>query len=110
MGFYELSIIATLSATFAVVCVYFFLFWLYRQPYIGLWAIFWLTHFLTQIFYSTPLHKISTPILIGIQFISIINYTLLVYATCKFFGRKMDIRWYYWGIAMSLLSDIAVLL
>ena len=35
MSFYDLSIIATLSATFAVLCVYIFLYSLYRQTYIG---------------------------------------------------------------------------
>ncbi|SMD03373.1 PAS domain S-box-containing protein [Sporomusa malonica] len=108
MTFYDLSIIATLSATFAVACVYFFLFWLYRQPYIGLWAVFWLVHFLTQIFYRTPLPQITTSTLIGIQFVSIANYILLVFATSKFLERKMHKGWYYWGIALTLFSDIAV--
>ncbi|HWR44213.1 ATP-binding protein [Sporomusa sp.] len=107
MTFYELSIIATLSATFAVVCVYFFLFWLYRQTYIGLWAVFWLIHFVTQIFYRTPLHQIPTPVFAGIQFILIANYILLVFATSKFFGRKMHKGWYYWGIAVTLEFNIA---
>ncbi|HWR06726.1 ATP-binding protein [Sporomusa sp.] len=108
MTFYELSIIAALSATFAVGCVYFFLFWLYRQTYIGLWATFWLVHFLTQIFFRTPLPQIPTPVLIVIQLISIANNILLVYATSKFFGQKMTKSWYYWGIGLSLLSDIAI--
>ncbi|MDF2572954.1 MAG: kinE 2 [Sporomusa sp.] len=108
MTVHEFSFIATLSATFAVVCVYFFLFWLYRHPYIGLWAIFWMVHFVSQFFYLTPLSQIPSPTLIGIQFISIINYILLVFATHRFLGQKMHKGWYYCGIVVTVLFSIAV--
>ncbi|VBB05904.1 pac motif [Lucifera butyrica] len=110
MSFYELSIIATLAATFAVVCVYFFLFSLYRQTYIGLWAVFWLVHFISQIFYRTPLHQIPTPVLAGIQFTLVMNYLLLVFATSKFLKRKMYKGWYYWTFGLILAADISFLL
>lgn len=107
MTFYDFSIIGTLSATFAVACVYFFLFSLYRQTYLGMWAVFWLIHFVTQIFYRVPLDQISTAILIAIQIISTANFILFVFATSKFLGRTMHKGWYYWGIGLAILSDIA---
>lgn len=110
MTFYELSIISTLAATFAVMCVYFFLYSLYRQSYIGLWAVFWLIHFISQIFYRTPLHQMSTLLLIGVQFTLIINYVLLVFATSKFLGRAMHKCWYYLAFGIILSAVIANLL
>ncbi len=108
MTFLEFSIIATLSATFAIVCVYFFLFWLYRHTYLGLWAVFWLVHFLTIIFYRTPLHQLPMSWLIGIQFASVANYILMVFATSKFLERKMHTGWYYWGISITVLFNVAI--
>ncbi|SCM82551.1 PAS sensor protein [uncultured Sporomusa sp.] len=110
MTFYELSIVATLSATFAVACVYLFLFSLYRQTYICLWAVFWLVHFVTQILYRTPLHLLSFIEQIALQLIITTNYALLVFATSKFLGRKMHKGWYYGAICISILSTIAIFL
>lgn len=110
MTFYELSIVATLSATFAVVCVYLFLYSLYRQTYIGLWAVFWLVHFGSQFLYRTPLHQLSLASQIGIQLVSTANYLLLIFATSKFFERRMHKGWYYWALVLTVLSDAAVFL
>ncbi len=107
MTFYELSIIATLSATFAVVCVYIFLYSLYRQTYIGLWAIFWLVHFGSQIFYRTPPQQMSTPFSVVIQLITICNYLLIVIATNKFLEQKIYKGWYYWALGIIATADIA---
>lgn len=106
MTFYELSIVVTLSATFIVVCVYFFLYSLYRQTYIGLWAIFWLVHFVSQIFYRTPLHQLPLFLLIGVQIILISNYLLLIYATCKFLEHRMHKGWYYSAFGIIICSII----
>lgn len=110
MTFYELSIIATISATFTVMCVYFFLYTLYRQTYIGLWAFFWLIHFINHTFYRTPLHQFSIEEQIGIQLISTANYVLLVFATHQFLGRKMHLGWYYGAIIVGGGSVLAVFL
>ncbi|WP_188398320.1 ATP-binding protein [Sporomusa sp. GT1] len=106
MTFYELSIVVTLSATFIVVCVYFFLYSLYRQTYIGLWAIFWLVHFVSQIFYRTPLHQLPLFLLISVQIILLSNYLLLIYATCKFLEHKMHKGWYYSAFGVIIFSII----
>lgn len=107
MTFCELSIIATSSATLAVVCVYFFLFLLYRQTYIGLWAVFWLVNCITQIIYHMPMYKNSALLSMGTQCIIIANHLLLVYATSKFFEKKMHPCWYYLGIVVTMLFSIA---
>ncbi len=107
MTFYELSIIATVSATLAVTCVYVFLYSLYRQNYIGLWAIFWLNHFLVQLFYRTPFSQMSTLHFSVGQALGVYNYVLLLYATSKFLGRKISSYWYYTAFFLSLFTDIA---
>lgn len=108
MNFYDLSIIATLSATFAVVCVYVFLYSLYRQTYIGLWAIFWLVTFGSQFLYRTPLQEMSKPLMIGIQITQVANYVLLVFATCKFLELKMSKSWYYWALVVIVIANIDI--
>jgi len=107
MNFYDLSIIATLSSTFVVMCVYFFLFSLYRQTYIGLWTVFWLIHLTSQIFYHIPLHQIGLSLLIGVQLTLVINYILFVFATSKFLGHKMHKYWYCWTIGLIIFTGIA---
>ncbi|SHJ20531.1 PAS domain S-box-containing protein [Propionispora hippei DSM 15287] len=107
MTFYELSIIATVSATLAVTCVYFFLYSLYRQSYIGLWAVFWLVHFIIQIFYRTPFHQMSIPMFVTVLFTVNANYVLLLYATSKFLNRTINKGWYYWAGAITIFTDIA---
>ncbi|CUH97022.1 hypothetical protein P22_3148 [Propionispora sp. 2/2-37] len=107
MTFYELSIIATVSATLAVTCVYFFLYTLYRQNYMGLWAIFWLVHFIINLLYSTPFHQMSTPMFATVLFIVMFNYLLLTYATSRFLGRKMSRYWFYWALAVTIFTDTA---
>ena len=110
MTFYELSVVTTLSATFTVVCVYFFLFSLYRQAYIGLWAIFWLVHFVNQLFYRIPLHQLSFLEQIIVQMLTTCNYVLFVFATNNFLKKKMHQGWYYAAVGTSALSMIAILL
>lgn len=107
MTFYELSIIATLSATFAVVCVYFFLYSLYRHTYIGLWTIFWLVHFASQILYRTPLHQMPVSMLTILQITLISNYLLLAFATSQFFERDLSKNWYYSAVAVLIIMGIA---
>lgn len=110
MTFYELSILATLSATFAVICVYVFLFSLYRQTYMGLWAIFWLVHFGSQILYRTPLHHMPLIIQLVIQVVSTTNYLLLMFATSMFLGLKMHRSRYYSVFGVIILSVITIFL
>lgn len=106
MTFYELSIIATVSATLAVTCVYFFLYTLYRQSYMGLWAIFWLVHFIIQILYRTPFYQMSLSLFSVVQFISISNYVLLLYATSKFLRKRINNGWYYWALGITIFTNI----
>lgn len=110
MSFYELSIIATVSATLAVTCVYFFLYSLYRQSYIGLWAVFWLMHFILQILYRTPVQPLSIPLFTIAQFLALGNYMLLLHATSKFFDRTVNRVWYYCAFGVFLFSVFAVYL
>ncbi|WP_373325584.1 ATP-binding protein [Sporomusa paucivorans] len=108
MTFYELSVVVTLSATFIVVCVYFFLFSLYRQPYIGLWSVFWLVHLTVQIFYRTPLHQLSFAELVTIHLITTANHLFLVFSTSKFLGKEIHKSWYYVATGVSAISIIAM--
>ncbi len=109
MTFYELSTVAALSATFAVICVYFFLFSLYRHSYIGLWVVFWIVYFGSQFIYRTPLHQLPMSFLVGLELISTANYVLLVFATSQFLGRKMHKGWYYWALGVTVLSNIGTI-
>ena len=43
MNTLEVCVITTLSATLSVVCVYLYLYVQYRERYIGLWFLSWLT-------------------------------------------------------------------
>ena len=108
MTFYELSVVVTLSATFIVVCVYLFLFSLYRQPYIGLWSVFWLVHLAVQIFYRTPLHQLSFAELVTIHLITTANHLFLVFSTSKFLGKKIHKSWYYVATIVSAISIVAM--
>ena len=97
MTFYDLSIVATLSAAFAVVCVYIFLYSLYRHRYIALWAIFWVVLFGSECFYRTsPLQ--SLPLFVIIEITLVANYVMLVFATSNFLERKMHRGWYCFAL------------
>lgn len=108
MTFYGLSTVATLSATFTVMCVYFFLYSLYRHVYIGLWAAFWLINFLVQITYIISLPQIPTILESTVSLISVLNHLLLIVATSKFLGRKPHNAWYFWGVGIITACNIAI--
>lgn len=109
MTFYEISVVVTLSATCIVTSVYFFLFSLYRQTYIGQWTLFWIVHCIGQLFYRTPLHQLPLTELITVQLLTTINHLLLVRATSNFLEKGTCKGWYYGATGISIVSIVAML-
>jgi len=104
MNFYEISVLVTLSGSFAVVCIYFYLFMQYRQRYIGLWIVSWLLHFVRLAFLTTPLPDFSIISLIFYQITNILSSLIMLVATNIFIGRNLSNYWYFGAIITIFLA------
>lgn len=108
MNTLEVCVITTLSATLSVVCVYLYLYVQYRERYIGLWFLSWLTHLIRLPFFGTPLPELDNPVLLLYQYLVISGGLMSVVATNMFFRRETSIFWYYSALFTMAVSSAAI--
>lgn len=108
MHFIYLSIITSLSATIAVVCIYFYLYTQYKERYIGLWLLSSVLHLTRMGFLNTPLQELTVLPAIVYQFSLIGSGFLLLDGTNSFLGKKTSKAWLYFIIVFSILGIIAI--
>lgn len=110
MNFLEISLLATISASVAVICIYIYLFIQNRQLYLALWIAGWILHFGRFIFFTTNLPEIEFPQLVIYQLATISSCILLLKATTLLTKRVVTTGWYYWGFFATITSDTAAYL
>lgn len=105
MNFLEISLLATISASVVVICIYIYLFVQYRQLYLALWIAAWVFHFSRFIFFTNNLPEIPFPLLVIYQFATIISCFFLLKATYLLTQRNLNSYWYYWGLVATLCGN-----
>lgn len=110
MNFLEISLLVTLSASFAVVCIYCYLYFQYRQLYIFLWIISWIPHFTRLFFFPTPLPELTLSWLIPYQITAIFCSLTMLVATSMFVESQLSKLWYLGAIVSALITDICLIL
>lgn len=110
MNFLEISLLATISASIVVICIYTYLFVQYRQLHLALWIASWIFHFGRFIFFTNNLPDIPFPQLVLYQFATIISGFLLLNAVSLLIKKNVHPSWYYWGFIATIASDSAAYL
>lgn len=110
MNFLEISLLATISASIVVICIYTYLFVQYRQLYLALWIASWVLHFGRFIFFTNDLPDIPFPQLVLYQFATIISGFLMINAVSLLIRKNVQATWYYWGFIATIASDSAAYL
>lgn len=108
MQFIYLSIITSLSATIAVVCIYFYLYTQYKERYIGLWLLSSLLHLTRMGFLNIPLQELMVLPAIIYQFSLVGSGFLLLDGTNSFLGKKTNKLWFYFITVFSFFGIIAI--
>lgn len=108
MNTLEICVITTLSATLSVVCVYLYLYIQYRELYIGLWFLGWLTHLSRLPFFEIPLWELSDLSTLIYECLVISGSFMSIVATNMFFRRKTSKLWYYITLVTLVISSISI--
>jgi len=106
MDYVHLSIISSTIGTLSIVFIYIYLYALYRQPYMGIWALGWIILLSRYIIFDLGLlpWKQSTLGMITYQMLIIISVLLFVWATHIFINKQLSKWWVYGTIIISIIS------
>lgn len=109
MSLFEVSMIASISGTFLSVVMYIYLYFIYRERYIGIWILSWFCYFIrlnildsTFDFWQSELNYFA------LLSSSIANALLFAWGTHVFVGKRLSPRWMYVAVITSIISYIAV--
>ncbi|MBP2631640.1 MAG: signal transduction histidine kinase, nitrogen specific, NtrB [Firmicutes bacterium] len=115
MDYVYVSIIGTITGTLSMILVYLYLYSMYRERYIGIWAIAWSIFLLRNIFFDSGMFKNlfgwnqSLLSFTVYQLFFITSSLVFVWGTYIFIGRAFNKAWLYGAISASLLSAILFL-
>ena len=112
MDYLYLSIIGTITGTLSMILVYIYLYSLYHERYIGIWAIAWSILFLRNICFDSGIFtdffqwKQSLLPFTLYQLFFIACSLTFVWGTYIFIDKKFNRLWLYGSVSASLLSII----
>lgn len=105
----DTSLLAIISGTIAVLCVYIYLYLQYREPFMGLWILSWLFHLFRTIFFQMPrLVEVDVPFQLAFQILSGCSSLFLIWGTSVFINKGIKRVWLYGAILSAIISDLAV--
>ena len=101
-----LSVIGSLIGTLLVVLIYIYLYVLYRERYIGIWAISWLVLLSRYALLDSGIlsWQDSTLGILTYQMLIIISALLFVWGTHNFMNKPISKKWIYGTTSLFLLS------
>lgn len=108
MDFIGLAVIGSLIGTAAIVLVFIYLYFLYRERYIGIWALSWLILLSRYAIFDSGLltWKQSTVGLTIYQLLIFLSIILFVWGTYLFANRPMNMLWIYSTITILVVTLI----
>lgn len=108
MSLVMMSLIATVLGTLVLVILYGYVYFQYKERYVGLWALSWFIYALRLIFelfmrVRPDIHYL----IIGQQFMAVGSGLLLLWGTHSFLGKTMA-RWPVYGAVVNALWIVTV--
>jgi two-component system sporulation sensor kinase C len=106
MDYFRIMTIGAIAGTLSMILVYIYLYFMYRERYIAIWAISWFMLLLRNIFFDSGIFDWKQSILSFIIYqILFIGCSLtFVWGTSIFVGRTFNKWWAYGAASASLLS------
>jgi two-component system sporulation sensor kinase C len=111
MDYFHIMIIGAITGTLSLILVYIYLYFMYRERYIAIWAIAWFILLLRNIFFDSGIFDWKQSILsFMIYQIFFIGCSLtFVWGTYIFIDRTFKKSWVYGAASASLLSVLLFL-
>lgn len=111
MDFLHLSAISAVIGTLAPMLVYTYVYFVYRERYIGIWMIAWWILFCRNIFFDCGMFawKQSLWAFFFYQILFTSCPLVFLWGTHLFTGRKIHMGWIYAAVGASLLSTLFTL-
>ncbi len=112
MDFFHIIIIGATAGTLSMILIYIYLYFMYRERYIAIWAVAWFTLLLRNIFFDSGIFNWKYSILpfILYQLLFIGCSLIFVWGTSIFVGQTFKKWWVYGAASASLLSILLFLL
>lgn len=106
MDYIYLSVICSSIGTASIIFIYIYLYVLYRERYMGLWALSWFILLSRYIIFDTGLlpWKQSALGLTMYQMLIFISSLMLVWSTHIFINKTINKLWLYGAVILSILS------
>lgn len=110
MNLFNLSVVGSIAGTSLSVIIYLYLYYIYRERYIGIWVLSWICYFFRLVILDSTFDFWQNNVnYFAHLFISIANPLLFAWGMHLFVGRKMQRWWIYLGVIATILSYFAVL-
>lgn len=108
MDYFQLSTFGAIAGTLSIVLLYIYLYVLYRERYIGMWAISWTVFFSRIAIFDSGFFQWKDSILgfITYQLLYIICCILFIYSTHLFVNKSPKKYWLY-GVAITAILSVA---
>jgi two-component system sporulation sensor kinase C len=102
------SVISSLIGTVSIILIYIYLYALYRERFMGIWAVSWLILLSRFVIFDSGLlpWKQSTLGLTVYQMLIIISVLMFVWGTHIFIDKPLNKGWLYGTISISFLSVV----
>ncbi|BBB90358.1 MAG TPA: ATP-binding protein [Methylomusa anaerophila] len=106
MDYFSLSILCAMAGTLSIILLYIYLFSLYRERYMGVWIISWLSFSLRLALFDSGLFDWKQSLLIFVIYQMMYNSTIILFlwGHYLFIGRKLNRRWLYGAGSIFMLS------
>ncbi|MDF2568235.1 MAG: sasA 14, partial [Oscillospiraceae bacterium] len=106
MDYIQLSFICSSIGTVSIVLIYIYLYALYRERYMGIWALSWLVLLSRFAFFDSGLlaWKQSDLGVTIYQMLNMISALMFVWGTCNFVNKKLNKWWLYGAVVIFTLS------
>lgn len=106
MDYVYLSVIGSSIGTISIVLIYIYLYALYRERYMGIWAMSWLILLSRYVAFDSGIlpWRQSTFGLITYQMLIIISVLMFVWGTHIFINKPLNKWWLYGTISLSIIS------
>lgn len=109
MNYIYLSVLGSLLGTGAIVLVSAYLYFLYREKCLGLWALSWLVFFLRYVALDTGVipWKDSALGITIYEMLTFLAVLMIVYSTYYFINKPVN-RWWLYSTAILILVSIVI--
>ncbi|MCC5465462.1 ATP-binding protein [Pelosinus baikalensis] len=109
MDYIQLSVIGSSIGTISIILIYIYLYVLYRERYMGIWAVGWLLLLSRYMLFDSGLLPWKQSILgmATYQSLIIVSVLLFVWATHSFINKPLN-KWWVYGSAITFIVSLTM--